>query len=185
MNCSVAECQSPARTRGLCNAHYLRFQRHGDPLAGNALYGMPMQFFEQALTHRSDECLLWPYGKMTGGYGCLWSDGRTNHVHRLVCIRVYGEPPTAEHEAAHSCNVHACVNPRHLRWDTRKGNEADKILHGTSNRGERNGNAKLTAADVLAIRSQPHRLQRDLAREYGVSWATIQRVRRRENWTWL
>lgn len=32
--CAVAECASEAAKRGWCNAHYLRWRRHGDPLAG-------------------------------------------------------------------------------------------------------------------------------------------------------
>ena len=32
--CAVAECTKPVWTRGWCNAHYIRWQRHGDPLGG-------------------------------------------------------------------------------------------------------------------------------------------------------
>ncbi len=41
-----------------------------------------------------------------------------------------------------------------LRWDTKKANQADKLRHGTSNRGERNGSAKLKEIDILEIRKQ-------------------------------
>jgi hypothetical protein len=37
MTCSVAECQKPALCKGLCNAHYLRDRRHGNPLIGGPL----------------------------------------------------------------------------------------------------------------------------------------------------
>lgn len=33
--CSIEECANPARYRGWCNAHYVRWQRHGDPLGSN------------------------------------------------------------------------------------------------------------------------------------------------------
>lgn len=32
--CSIEGCGRPVRQRGWCNRHYLRWQRHGDPLAG-------------------------------------------------------------------------------------------------------------------------------------------------------
>ena len=32
--CTVNDCIKPATIRGWCNAHYLRWQRHGDPLGG-------------------------------------------------------------------------------------------------------------------------------------------------------
>jgi DNA-binding transcriptional MerR regulator len=34
--CDVQDCSRPARVRGLCEAHYTRLRRHGDPLGGKA-----------------------------------------------------------------------------------------------------------------------------------------------------
>lgn len=30
--CSIENCEKPSSKRGYCNAHYIRFRRHGDPL---------------------------------------------------------------------------------------------------------------------------------------------------------
>jgi hypothetical protein len=185
MTCSIAECQKATKHLGLCYAHYSRLKRHGDPLAGDTFFGEPMKFFEQIPTYQSDECLLWPYAKGIKGYGRIRVNGKHQRVSRLVCQRIYGDPPSPRHEAAHSCRTPACVNPRHLRWATPEGNEADKIAHGTHIRGERQWKAKLTVADVLAIRVQSQRSLRDLAREYGVHNQTIHQIRRRESWAWL
>lgn len=65
------------------------------------------------------------------GYGLIRIDGVMCRVHRLVCIRRHGPPPTDDLEAAHSCGNAGCVNPRHIRWATRFENAADKKLHGT------------------------------------------------------
>lgn len=35
--CSLDECDRPRRSRGWCNAHYLRYRAYGDPTAGNPL----------------------------------------------------------------------------------------------------------------------------------------------------
>lgn len=37
--CSVRECRRSARKKGLCQRHYLRLWRHGDPRGGNSLIG--------------------------------------------------------------------------------------------------------------------------------------------------
>jgi hypothetical protein len=37
MECSIQECDRPAAKRGWCIRHYKRWQRHGDPEAGQAL----------------------------------------------------------------------------------------------------------------------------------------------------
>jgi hypothetical protein len=90
-------------------------------------------------------------------------------------------------QAAHApgiCHNRACVNPHHLRWATIAENHADKIIDGTHARGERHPMVKLTAADVLAIRSSDRR-GRALASEFGVHEATISDIRTRKTWAWL
>jgi hypothetical protein len=68
-----------------------------------------------------------------------------------------------------------------LRWDTPKNNHADKVKHGTTNRGEQCGTAKLTLEQVRAIR-QDTRLQRIIAAEYGVKDNTISRIKSFKRW---
>jgi hypothetical protein len=51
-------------------------------------------------------------------------------------------------EACHGDGDSANNRLGNLRWDTPTNNHADKILHGTTNRGERSGTAKLTDAAV-------------------------------------
>lgn len=81
-----------------------------------------------------------------------------------------------------------------LRWDTRKGNHADKIRHGTGNKGSRHNLAKLTEEQVLEIRKKYDserngpRLGRiftlqALADEYGVTRGMTHRIVNRLNWT--
>src|SRR5665213_580550 len=41
-----------------------------------------------------------------------------------------------------------------LRYDSRSGNELDKIQHGTSNRGERHGLSKASPTDIPVIRAR-------------------------------
>jgi len=88
-------------------------------------------------------------------------------------------------DAAHSCGERMCINPRHLRWATRKENEADKVAHGRDIRGERSGTARLTRQQVDDIRRRYDRggiTQRHLATFYGVHIMTINDIIQRRTW---
>jgi hypothetical protein len=78
------------------------------------------------------------------------------------------------------------VNPRHLRWADQSGNEADKVLHGRSNRGNHSGCAKLTVGQVLAIRRIGHsQMYKLTAAQFGINESTVRAIVHRVNWRWL
>jgi hypothetical protein len=153
----------------------------------------PLSTFEQVFHLDTDDCILWPHGTTQGHskakpYGIVrLVPGPWQRVHVLVCERSHGPRPSSQHQAAHSCGQSLCFNPRHLRWATRKENEADKLVHGTSNRGPRNGMSKLTADDVRDIRRRhaAGELQRDLAVQFGTNQANISQIVNRISWSWL
>lgn len=188
--CSVADCNKPARTRGYCNAHYLRFNRHGDPLAGGVPRdGEAWRFAETlAASCQSSECVPWPYTPADHGYGQVQKDGRRVQAHRLVCELAHGLPPSPKHEATHDCgNGHlGCVNPRHLSWKTHAGNMADKLLHGTHNRGEQHNLAKLSEDQVREIISSKGVMsQREIGERHGVTQSCVSHIQRGKSWSWL
>jgi len=139
--------------------------------------GEPFRFYcDVVLPYDGDECLIWPYGRTGRGYARVRADGKEQYVYRLLCEERDGPPPTPKHQAAHSCGKGraGCVNKRHVRWATRSENEADKVLHGTSNRGSRQGGARLTEADVLKIKSMKGQFTTtEIARQFGVARMTI------------
>lgn len=117
----------------------------------------------------------------------LWN-GRYRHfrVSRLVLETFVGPPPDG-HNAAHNNG-----NPRdnrleNLRWDTQKGNIADKKRHGTHQIGERHGCHILKEPQVREIRRLRERgmIYREIAPMFGVSLPTIQAVCARRLWGWL
>lgn len=190
MICKVGGCGKTVRTRGWCSAHYWRWHRHGDPLGGKASRGEVRRFYQETvLTYEGDECLFWPYASAGRGYACMEAgDGRTRYVHRRLCEDVNGPPTFPEAEAAHSCGKGhlGCVTKRHLSWKTRAGNHADKLIHGTSNRGERHGQSRITepeARSILALKDK--KTQREIAAEFAVSQGIVARIHSRQTWAWL
>lgn len=187
--CSVGGCSSPAITRGYCGTHYARVLRTGKEEVSGTPRGEPMQFLDDVvMAHEGDNCLIWPYSRNSEGYGTVWDGEKMDRVHRIVCTRLYGPAPFSGHEGAHSCGRghEACVSPHHVRWDTRAGNFADKIAHGTHNRGERNDQHKLTEADVRQIRALKGRqTQAEIAATFGVTKSNVSAIHRRASWGWL
>lgn len=188
--CSIPNCGKQVSARGLCNAHYLRVSRHGDPTVDKSrLGGAPKAFLlNVAFPYEGDECLLWPFTLNSKGYGRVWHDGRLQIASRVVCEHANGKAPTPQHHAAHSCgNGHlGCVSKKHLNWLTKAANEADKIDHGTSNRGRRNGASKLTESEVREIRRLKGTMsQRAIAKLFQTSQTCVSDIHIGLTWNWL
>lgn len=143
-------------------------------------------FQNVVLPYYSDECLHWPFAKDTSGYGRMRMGERLVSVHRLVCEAQHGPASTPKHEAAHSCGNSSCCNAKHLSWKTRAENEADKVVHGTAPRGERQGSSKLAEADVREIIALSGKLsQREIADRFSVSQGNVHLIHQRKRWGWL
>lgn len=98
-------------------------------------------------------------------------------VHLLVLNAFVGPCPRGL-EACHGPNGSQDNSLANLRWDTHIANMQDKISSGTNPAGARNPRAKLSEADVVAIRARYRYGSRvagtfALAREYGMSQHTI------------
>lgn len=187
--CSIEGCADPELARGYCNRHYKRFRRHGDPSAGGTAKGEPEKALAAAMIHGDREmCLIWPFAKNDHGYGVISRNRKMHRVSRIICENAHGKPPTSLHEAAHNCGRGhlGCVNRFHLRWATTKENAADKVGHGTSNRGEKQGLSKLTEMDVKVIRTLAGDMQQqDIAAMFNVSGASVSNIIKRKCWSWL
>jgi hypothetical protein len=106
-----------------------------------------------------------------------------HNVHSLVLRAFVGKCPPRK-QACHNNG-----NPEHnrldnLRYDTPRGNSADKLLHGTQHRGERHISTKLTEKTVREIRCSDL-MGTVLAKKYGVSTSQICDIRKGKSWTWL
>ena len=147
-----------------------------------------------ARVDKSGECWNWTgCSNTTGGYGIFWFNGTDRRAHRYSYI--IHHPLTIdllEHPdicVCHKCDNPRCVNPAHLFLGTMADNMMDKTAKGRNNspkqKGEKNGNSKLTEDDVREIRTRyanGNLLQQQLALEYGVSRKAIGNVIRRKTW---
>lgn len=189
--CSVNGCGKKHYSKGLCEMHYRRSRKYGDPLKGASItrLGEAKDFFQSVvLNYEGTDCLIWPYGLSGNGYGQIKKDGRMQIVNRLVCEEANGPPPTPAHEAAHSCGKgkFGCVTKRHLSWKTHADNMSDTILHGTSNRGASNGRSKLTethAREILSLKGKETHVM--TAKRFGVAPNTVSEIRSGRSWSWL
>lgn len=193
--CSISGCWRDSVTRGYCGLHYSRLLYFGAPLAGppfrRTRKGEPYRWLMEHVDHVGEDCLCWPFAFDNKGYGQLipgiglGRGTRPIKASRFMCIQAHGDPP-ARHEAAHWCGNRWCVNPQHLRWATPEENQADKIVHGTTNRGRPGTHAKLTEDQVRQIRSLAGiESQGRMGKRFNVSRNTIASIIRGSNWAWL
>lgn len=68
--CKIDWCDKPARTRGWCQAHYRRWQRHGDPLGGGTRH-----------KPRGVPCSIDACGKPAQRQGLCWGHYRRLREH--------------------------------------------------------------------------------------------------------
>jgi hypothetical protein len=112
---------------------------------------------------------------------------RTCQVHRLVLEAFTGSCPPGM-EGRHGPGGKLDNRASQLCWGTQSENYGpDRVRDGTSNRGERCGTAKLTAAIVAECR-QRHaagQTQSILMREFGVTSATMSRAITGKAWAHL
>src|SRR5688572_23449847 len=73
--CSVDGCDKPTRspTGPLCNAHRLRWQRHGSLDLRTRANGEGWAEFERLADLETDECVLWTGSIFPDGYGWVSS----------------------------------------------------------------------------------------------------------------
>lgn len=181
--CAAPGCAKKHHAKGYCKAHYLRQYRTGHLGLRYTPRGQQLEWLKRHTSWDGDACLIWPFYRSSDGIGQATYNGVKRTAHNIMCRLAHGEPPTPNHESAHSCgNSHnGCVNPKHLRWATRKENCADMVLHGTSVRGEKNRIAKLTEAQVREIRRAPGKLA-DIGKRYEISNGHVCMIKKGHIW---
>lgn len=126
-----------------------------------------------------DGCWVWQEGRNQDGYGQTSVAGVQILVHRLMYELHVGAIPRGFH-VLHSCDNPPCANPAHLKIGTNHENIIDAF-----NKGRRL--TRLLPTDIPTIRTRLARgeLQKDIARDYGVTQMTISLIARGKLWRGL
>lgn len=146
--------------------------------------------------HKTQTCWIWIGGRRSNGYGVFTVDGRRESAHRIAWELTHKTRIVSKLRACHHCDNPECVRPSHIFIGTDRDNALDMVRKGRGNwttkpetvlRGERNGQAKLTAVQVhkiLKAYAQGAR-QVDLAALFHISQARVSKIVRGEAWTHL
>jgi hypothetical protein len=149
---------------------------------------------------KGQSCWIWTGAHHPYGYGVIWNTGHTQRLraHRVAWELTNGEIPQGKH-VLHTCDRPACVNPAHLYIGTPSDNSRDMVERKRGPLGERNGNALLTASQVLDIRKHfPCRpgktgprdpsvkaIAKMLCKKHKISRQHLSRIAYRERWKHL
>ena len=139
----------------------------------------PRPFEDRYIPEPMSGCFLWLDALTSNGYGHM-AGGERAHRHSWKIHR--GEIPLGMC-VLHKCDTPTCVNPDHLFLGTHAENMADMARKRRQKdlSGEKNGNAKLTEAEVRAIRIDT-RSYKLIAQEYGIVKTTVSNIKRRDHW---
>lgn len=186
--CSIDECPRESYVRSLCNGHYKRLMRYGDPLAGRRMRSLETDPYLKVMERvvkatDADGCWEWSGAKGYEGHGTLKTNGVITYVHRIVYEHFNGvlEGSTV---VRHRCDNPPCVRPEHLLQGTQGDNMRDRDTRGRTPQGVQHCRAKLSIEQVQGIRrdrAQGMKLK-DIAGRYGVSVATAGAASRRETY---
>lgn len=115
----------------------------------------------------------------SNGYGKIYVYGKHMPAHRFSYETFIGHlDPTLE--ICHNCNNKSCINPEHLRQDTKSSNAIDRSNYANSS------NQILKPNQVIEIKKallNPYKgINNDLANKYGISNGTISQIRCNRKW---
>lgn len=158
---------------------------------GRARTNLSGRFWSKVDKRGADEC--WPWRGSLGrqGYGVLGATMGHGvlRAHRVAYELHFGPVPTGL-VVCHHCDNPPCVNPAHLFAGTRGDNNRDRSSKcrgresRPENRGELSPNAKLSFADVVAIRAAvaAGETQQSVADRWDIRQGHVSRIVRRTSW---
>lgn len=168
--------------RGHVKGEPVRFIHGHNPRRGSYV----KRFWSYVNVAGPDDCWDWQGCTDPMGYGRfhIGSGSRSFTAHRVAYELTKGPIPDGL-IVCHHCDRPPCCNPAHHFLGTRTDNMADKVAKKRHQWGENHPHAKLTDRQVVDIRrryADDSISMADLAREYGISSASVNDVLRRRTW---
>jgi hypothetical protein len=139
---------------------------------------IPARFWSKVAVLHPARCWDWLGALNENGYGQFRYRGRNARASRIAWWLTYGAIPRGKC-VCHECDRRRCVNPAHLFLGTQAENMRDKKRKGRQRGGCRR---KLLPDEVRQIRSSRRSLQ-ELASQFGLTPATIRRIKRRHSYS--
>lgn len=148
---------------------------------GRPRISLSERFWLQTTRRGPTECWPWRGWLDADGYGQIALPGRGSKRIRASAaswLLAHGELPNPGQYVLHRCDNPPCVNPDHLFLGTQAENCQDAVRKG------RHRNARLTPEQVADIRARvaAGAVQREIAREVGVSYHQINRIVKGHSW---
>jgi hypothetical protein len=113
-------------------------------------------------------------------------DGARRYMRRCVmaCTAFHGPRPDGM-TVRHGDGTRQNDSKTNLSWSTHSVNCMDKLAHGTTQRGDQNGNAVITEAEARQIKSNLHMPTPKLVAWLGVRRHVVNNIRYGNSWGWL
>src|SRR5688500_6565296 len=174
----------------MCSMHEARLRRTRSTSAGPTAPAPLAERLRRHVTERGPSaCWSWNGATNSRGYGILRVAGRNRYAHRIAWELAHGTIPDGLF-VMHACDNPPCTNPAHLQVGTHAANMKDAELKGRlrlrrgTPSGEANPAAKLTDADVVAIRALSAQGCRntDIATRFGVDKSTVGLILKGVTW---
>lgn len=188
--CKFDGCERRAVSKGYCDKHYRRLLKRGDVNDSGSRKvseGDAVERFHDKYDKKENGCWIWSASTRPNAKGQLYGRhhnefGKSEGAHRFS-YRVHNNEDISGKFVCHKCDTPLCVNPEHLFLSDHIGNMKDMRMKGRSARliGENNHVSKLTDTQAEEIRKS-ELSQSKLAKVYGVSQATIGRIKRGQSY---
>ena len=140
-----------------------------------------VRFWNKVDVQGPNDCWEW-IASIRNGYG-RFSLGCSDYGSHRISYTITNEDPE-NLCVCHTCDNRLCVNPSHLWLGTIQEDMNDKVVKGRQARGEGHDQARLTEKDAREI-LHSDKTQSKLAEEYGVTIATISRLKRGRSWGYV
>lgn len=131
------------------------------------------------------------FNKQNGYLSVIFSKDnkqKTCYIHKLILLTFKGQCPPGK-ECCHNDGNKLNNYVNNLRYDTKKGNQADRKKHGTMlYNGDNPCNRKLTTLQVYQIRKLlkfGKYYQWEIAQKFNVIKQTISDIKTGKRWRWL
>lgn len=133
-------------------------------------------------------CLYWTGTKNINGYGVITTGSRSDGSHRSewahrVSYRLFNGSIHNGLCVLHKCDHPLCVNPCHLELGTKAENNHQMAERGRACKGMAHHSCRLNKSQVREIRMIGRdKPQREIAKLYGISHSSVQKIQRRKTW---